>query len=131
MIGWNISITRQHHFIRRMIPATAKTKKGKFIAAWYADVSGIEWLDKLIDDKKVVCLREGFYPSLYTGKAKDVLPTIQEIPPSVKEKHKWVENKEKGKQILCKNGYDFRKSEDEISSCKPNEWLRIEIWDLS
>jgi len=132
MIGWNISITRQNSsFIRKMIPATAKTQRGKFIAAWYADCGGLEWIEKLIVEKKVKCLRKGFYPGLYTGKAKNVLPAIQDLPPYVEDKYKWIEDKETGKQTLCKDGYSFRKSEQAIASCNKEEWLRIEIWDLS
>ena len=132
MIGWNISITRQNSsFIRRMMPATVKAKRGIFIAAWNADCGGLEWIDKLIAEKKVICLKKGFYPELYTGKAKNVLSAIQKIPPFVKEKYEWLENKETEKQTLHKIGYDFGKSEQEIASCNKEEWLRIEIWDLS
>ena len=110
-MGWNISITRQNSsFIRRMIPATAKTQRGIFIAAWYAYSSGLKWIEKLIAEKKIICLKDGFYPGLYTGKAKNILPAIQEMPPFVKEKHKWIADEETGKQTLCNDGYDFGKS---------------------
>jgi len=131
MIGWNISITRQDSFfLRRLFPTTAKTKLGIFIAAWYADCGGIKWIEKLIAEKKVICLEKGFYPGLYTGKAKNVLPSIQELPPCVMDKYEWIENKETGKQTLYTTP-NFGKSEREISSCNNEEWLRIEIWDLS
>ena len=131
MLAWNISITRQNSsFIRRMIPATTKTERGKFIAAWYANCGGLEWIEKLIANKKVICLRKGFYPGLYTGKAKNILPTIQEIPPYVADKYEWIEDKATGKQILH-SSKDFGKSEQEMDSCNNEEWLRIEIWDLS
>ena len=131
MIGWNISITKQNgSFIRRMMPATAKSQRGNFIAAWYSDCGGLEWIEKLIDEKKVICLKEGFYPGLYTGKTKNVLPAIQEIPPCVMNKYEWLEDEEEGKQTL-RTTCNFEKSEQEIASCNNEEWLRIEIWDLS
>ena len=121
MIGWNISITRQNSsFIRRMLPATAITKKGNFIAAWYADCGGLEWIEKLIADKKVKCLRKGFYPGLYTGKAKNVLSAIQEMPPYVKDKYELIEGKETGKQTLF-SSKNFGKSELEIAVCNNEE----------
>jgi hypothetical protein len=131
MTGWNISITRQNSCFSRMMPASKETKRGIFLAAWYADSSGLEWLDKLKESDKLLCLQEGFYPGLYTGKAKDVLPSIQEMPPCVREKYTWIKDEKTGEETLCRDGYHFGKSEGEISSCKPNEWLRIEIWDLS
>ena len=131
MIGWNISITRQSFFIRRMLPTTVKTQSGIFVAAWNADCGGLIWIKQLLDEKKVICLQEGFYPGLYTGKAKNVLPAIQEIPPFVQEKYKWIEDEGNGKQILCRDGYDFGKSERAIASCNQEEWLHIKIWDLS
>ena len=42
-----------------------------------------------------------------------------------------VVDKETGEQTLIKDGYNFGKSEQEIASCWNEEWLRIEIWDLS
>jgi len=130
MIGWNIYITRQKP-VRRWLPATAKTKAGNCIASWSAHCSGLEWIEKLMDEKKVIRIRKGFYPGLYTGKAKDILAAIQQMPPYVKEKHKWIEDEQTGEQILCSDGYYFGKSEQEIVCCNKREWLHIEIWDMS
>lgn len=128
MIGWNISVNRQKCFKR--LPARAKTSKGKWVASWSADVGGIEWLEKLVGHKNAICLRDGFYPGLFTAKAKYIFDIIQDMPPEVKKGINWVEDKEKG-WINPGDHYYFDKSEQEIASCNNEEWLIIEVWDLS
>lgn len=112
------------------MPATAKSKRGSFIAAWYAGCSGLRWLDKLVDEEKVIFLTKDMFPGIYSGKARDILPVIENMPPYVEDKYEWVEDKETGKQTLV-SSKNFGKSDKEIASCYNEEWLRIEIWDLS
>ena len=128
MIGWNIFVNRQKWF--RRLRARAKTPKGECVASWSADVGGIEWLEKLVENKNAICLRKGFYPGLYTVKAKYIFNIIQDMPPKVKKGINWVEDKEKG-WVNLGDCYYFGKSEREMALCNEEEWLIVEIWDLS
>ena len=54
MLGWSISVNRQKLFKQQI--ASSKTPKGERIASWSADVGGIEWLEKLVENKTAICL---------------------------------------------------------------------------
>jgi len=128
MTGWSFTIKKQ--------------SSKKRIAFWGADIGGLDWFDKLVEEKKAICRLEGYYPSLYTVQAKYILPVLQEGPPEVKWGFKLVEEKQKGwrrwfswfypKKWTCgEKKYYISISQDEIATCDPDEWLSIEIWDLS
>jgi hypothetical protein len=128
MIGWSFDIYRQEQF--KSLPARAQTPKGERIASWSADIGGFEWLEKLVENKNAICLQEGFYPGLYTIKAKHIFCIIQNMPPHVKIGINWVKDEEKG-YINCGDLYYFWKLEKEIVLCREEEWLIVEICDLS
>ena len=94
---------------------------------WEAELGGLKWLDKLVEEKKVVCLQEGYYPSLYTAKAKHVFEVVLawDKPPLVTCWWDWISKGE------YRTVYNYYKWEQEIALCSKEEWLRIEVWDLS
>jgi len=116
MLGWGIDIKKQ--------------SSGKVIAHWDAGLGGKDWLDKLVEEEKAICQQKGFYPGIYTAQAKYVLPILQGMPPFVIEGINWKEDKEKG-WVYCGKRYYVNISKDETSTCNPDEWLCITVWDLS
>ena len=116
MLGWGIVIEKQN--------------SEKRLANWDASLGGIDWLHKFVEEKRAICQQEGFYPGIYTAQAKDILPLLQGIPPFVIEGINWKEDKEKG-WVDCGKHYFMNISKDEVSTCDPDEWLCITVWDLS
>ena len=131
MLGWWIAIR--------------KPSSDSAIAHWEANLGGLDWLNKLVEEKRATCQRKGDYPSLYTAKAKDILPILQEGPPHVMKHINWIElednaeAEDKEKVIECggKKWIDGGKiprikiSQDEMATCDQDELLTVEVWDLS
>ncbi|MCL2649162.1 MAG: hypothetical protein FWD61_19540 [Phycisphaerales bacterium] len=107
-----------------------KQSSGEVVAHWDADLGGIDWLEKLVEEKRAVCQQEGFYPSIYTAQAKDILPILQDMPPFVKEGRRWKEDGKNG-WVDCGKMYYFNVSKDEVATCVPDELLCITVWDSS
>ena len=116
MLGWGIDIKKQ--------------SSGNHVANWDTGLRGIDWLEKLVEEKRAVCEQTGFYPSVYTAQAKEILPILQEMPPFVMRGLKW----KRGMFGTWKDPEEFPYCsifQDEISTCDPDEILRITVWNLS
>jgi len=129
MIGWGFDIYRQKGKFfpcNHLKPATQTSEQGDHVAAWRAELGGVDWLEDLARQQRAFCLiADRYHPALYTAQAKDVLPLLRVKPPLVMEVPEWIDGR------YDKLIPDFYKSESLISSCAPDEWLMITIWDLS
>jgi hypothetical protein len=123
MLGFGFHIYRK--IGDKAIPASATSEQGEWLASWEAGLSGLDWLEELVDQQKAICLQEGFYPGIYSTQAKKVLPLLQDEPPYVITGLEWTD-KENPKRCPL-----FHKSEEVIHSCLPDEWLIVKVWDLS
>jgi len=123
MIGWGFNIYKQKG--DNTMPASATSEQGECLAAWNAELGGLDWLEELVNQQKSICLQAGFYPGLYTAQAKNMLPLLLEEPPFVREGLDWTDKENPLRYPI------FNKSEQAIRATSPDEWLIIEVWDLS
>jgi hypothetical protein len=128
MPGWDFIIYRQKN--NRMFPLTEETPEfnnhdfDAAIARWNADVGGLHWIEDLVNEQKAICLIPASYPGFYTAQTKYILPFIQDKPPFVKEDWTWKGDEHETHPM-------FKKSENVVLLCHPDEWLVIEVWDAS
>src|ERR1044071_1795195 len=125
MLGWNISVFRQHRGGSE--PATFGCERCSRLAVWQAQVFGLEWIKQLVAARKGVDLGGGGYPSQFTVKARDLREVILEGPPHVNEiwlhdpgdilTSKWV-----GRTFIDREA---------LEACSAEEWLVVEAWDES
>ncbi|PPC89141.1 MAG: hypothetical protein CTY35_15480 [Methylotenera sp.] len=81
MLGWEIFIHTE--FTESTDQAEWHWPKDETIlATWRTSVGGIEWLNQLVKEDKAKFLGGAGYPIRYWAKVKDVLPLIQNGPPS-------------------------------------------------
>ena len=126
MLGWFVCIFRQKD--SGMAPATNKPQKGEQLAIWQTGLYGLDWLDKLVEEGKVLEVGQNSgYPMRYTTPAKYLIPFIADSPPNAKEH--W--NVDEGDVILPSWKGKTQINKIEIDKCSPDEWLLIEAWDES
>ena len=65
MLGWFICAYRQAG--SRQLPATQTSAKGIELAKWQASLSGLDWIEALVKEKKVIFLGGNGYPLYYTA----------------------------------------------------------------
>lgn len=80
MIGWWIVIAQQTPAERD----AGADQKAATLANWETSVSGIDWIENLVEEGKATQLSHGGYPDRYTAFARDVLPLIDGGPPAHK-----------------------------------------------
>jgi hypothetical protein len=109
MLGWWITI-------KSLPPEEADKLLSKeasapyMLANWEVGVSGLRWLNELVDAGKAQQLKNGSYPNRYVCKAADVLPVIE----TPKE---WMKN--------------LVHRPENIAKCTPETVLTVDAWDLS
>jgi len=86
------------------------------LLTWEAGVSGLRWLDNLVESGKAQQLRAGGYPNLYEGRAADVLPAACEVIGKIDFTYK-----------LFKPHFQVER----INACQPDDIVTISAWDQS
>lgn len=125
MLGWHISVYRQHPVSTQ--PAAASASEGPRVAVWQADVWGLRWLKDLVKEGEAIDLGGNGYPCRYTAPAKVIFPRILPQPPNenvIWQKDPWDIVDERW---LGRTEIDHPAAE----ACSPDEWLLIEAWDES
>lgn len=124
MLGWIIIVTRQKDGTK---PATGEYDGTDKVAKWNADVSGLNWIEELVSQDKVVCLSRNLYPSLYSVQLKDILPVISGgEPPYVMWENDWEND-----NLIVRARPEFTLQDKEIHTGNPDEWLLITVYDMS
>lgn len=125
MLGWHISIYRQTD--EGASPATLGSNPGTRVAVWQTGLSGLDWINELVEAGNAINLGGRGYPSRYTATAENLIPRIVDEPPGARRiwafgagdvlTDKWV-----GETLI---------DEAAAAACRPGEWLLIEAWDES
>lgn len=81
MLGWEIFIHNE------LSDSTNQSdwkwpKQESVLATWRAGLSGINWLNKLVEEGNATCLGGNGYPVRFLAKVKVILPLIKSGPPS-------------------------------------------------
>ena len=124
MLGWQIRVYRQTG--DTLSQPNENSPKGKCLAVWQANSSGLNWLDELVRKGEAIDLGGNHgYPNLYASTAKDLIRKISKKPPG--EQNPWLNgvNDILGEGYLGKTVIDRK----EIKKCTPDEWLLVEAWD--
>ena len=126
MLGWHISLLRQQDS-GRLEPATFESKSDTRVAVWQTGLHGLDWLDDLSKEGRIVSLGGNGYPIRYTGKASELLPRVGGKPPEALET--WV----CGPNDIVTDAWAGKTTFDqaELDNCTPDEWLIVEAWDES
>ena len=100
--------------------------KGDRIAVWQSGVSGLRWIDEIVESGAAIAVSTQGYPSVFCAKALDVLPRL-DSPPDANEI--WLS----GPDDILGVGWAGRTAIDPgaVAACAPDEWLLIEAWDES
>ena len=72
MFGWHISVYRQTN--ASLSPAAAESAKDTRLAVWQTGLSGLNWLNELVQAGKAVNLGGNGYPSRYTATFENIIP---------------------------------------------------------
>lgn len=116
MLGWDISVYRG----KNVVP-------GKWIASWVAGPFGLQWLDALVKENKVIDLGGNGYPCKFLVSARVLLPMITAGVPA-HDKPLVL-----GDDYVLPEGWcgDIKWRREEVLACHPDELLTIEAWDQS
>ncbi|MGA0588854.1 hypothetical protein ACO2Q2_17295 [Dyella sp. KRB-257] len=114
MLGWEIFVYRP-------------TAPDIFIARWMTSVFGLDWLDQLVKDNKVVDLGGGGYPNKYASTARVLLPIIKAGPPA-HDSPLVI-----GDDYVLPQGWSSKVTwnKREVMACSANDQLMLEAWDKS
>ena len=125
MLGWHISVFRQAG--GGLLPATPKAEQGDRIAAWQTGTGGLDWLNELVSQGRAINLGGDGYPYWYTAQSQHIASRIIDEAPEAREF--WTF----GRDDLIGEGWEGRTktSRDASDSCRPDEWLTVEVWDES
>lgn len=125
MLGWNIAVYRQANWGAK--PASTDSPLGTRLVIWQTGFNGINWILKLVKEKKVIDLGGNGYPRSFTATTEEIIPQIKKGIPD--ERNPWM--LEKNDIVL--EGYEGQTVVNltELAACSPNEWLLIEAWDES
>lgn len=125
MLGWHITVCRQE--AGGDSPASFEALTGATLAVWQAGISGLSWIDTLVEQGLAICLGGNGYPTEYTARWEHVKNTILNGPPHANQtwRHdpgdvlteKWL-----GKTTVY---------HEALSGCDPEEWVVIQAWDES
>jgi hypothetical protein len=100
--------------------------QGDRIAVWQADISGLRWIDELVESGAAIAARENGYPSVFYAKAADVVSRLDAPPGArtvwVSGPHDVLTEKWAGRTVVDHSA---------AAACAPEEWLLIEAWDES
>lgn len=117
MLGWQVFVNKE---------SEADTA-GQSMMSWHTGLGGLSWLDELVKQGLVKDLGGSGYPNKYSGLASILLPQIMPSMPSYDGK------------LVIGDDYVLKGTENQsikinkskIATCKPNDELIIEIWDMS
>lgn len=125
-LGWSISVYRQQNV--GCSPAPFGAAHGDRLAAWQTGLSGLDWLDELVQQQKAIDLGGNCgYPNEYTAMATHILPRIRDNPPKAKAVWSFDEVDILTEQWLGKTTTDPQT----MDACRPDEWLIVQAWDES
>lgn len=123
MLGWHISVYR----ISEPISSNSSIKVGERVAVWQAGLSGLNWIDDLVQKGEAVSKGGNGYPTLYLILKRHLEVVLKEGPPSVHDV--WhigpldiIGPDYEGKTVI---------SEEVLNKCASDEWLLVEAWDES
>ncbi len=108
MVGWIVEVYKQQD--GGAAPASFTTTKGKQLVSCFASVFGLDWLEELWKQKKLITLGGGGYPYRQTIKVGDIRKQLVDGPPE---------------------GWRIEKDLEALEACRPDEWLLVEVWDRS
>ena len=112
MIGWRVTV----HVPPAggpIPPVFTYGLGGDFLAAWGAELCGLEWLDELVAKNQVLNLGGNGYPYLYAAQSKYVKDILLGGVPLVRWSSSLYVNRER------------------LSSYPPDDWLIFEVFDES
>jgi hypothetical protein len=100
--------------------------RGDRIAVWQADITGLRWIDELVNSGAAIAARENGYPSVFYAKAADVVSRL-DAPPGARPV--WIS----GPDDVLTEKWAGRTVVDysAAAACAPEEWLLIVAWDES
>jgi hypothetical protein len=127
MLGWHVSVYRQPDGGHS--PATFESPSGTRIAVWQAGWGGLNWLNALAKEGKVIDLDGNGYPSRYTARAEILVPYI--VEEAFPANDTWIIPE--GSVIVDPSAYVGKTRVDKqgAQQCRPDEWLLVEVWDES
>lgn len=124
MLGWGISIAAH---TPGEVEDRPEIRNNNMLAKWEVGPGGLDWITAMVKSGKAEQHSYNGYPNRYTAKAGDLLPLLQEGPPS-----------HTGPAII---GDDYAipqnwraqivMFEEKIAACEPHQTLTIDAWDLS
>jgi hypothetical protein len=104
MLAYTVSVYRQKD--GGASPANFDSPKGDYVAGWNPELLDHLWIQGVVQEGNGIDLGGNGYPFRLTVRAEHLLPILEETPPHYIEK-------------------------DVVASCRPDEWLLIEVWDQS
>ena len=125
MLGWHITVYRQEE--DGEAPATFEAATGATLAVWQTGVSGLNWIDELVEEGLAICLGGNGYPTEYTAKLEHVKASILNGPPDANQAWRHDEGDILTEKWLGKTTVYHRA----FSECSPDGWVVIQAWDES
>lgn len=125
MLGWQISIYKQQN--DGDSPATAESSKGVRLPVWQAGLGGLDWIYEVINAGNAVGLGGDGYPCRFTMIFKHLIPVLLDGPPAAE--NAWAT----GPSETILDGWQGKTviDHDVEATCRPDEWLLVEAWDVS
>src|SRR5688572_8623118 len=104
MLAWEV-------FLHRQLPGESfqNLPKETLLAHWIESITGLDWLDELVSQRRAAILPNHGYPQLYIALASDVLPRVP------------YDSKDSRTGIF----------KERIDQCSANELVILEAWDQS
>lgn len=108
-------------------------RKKSVLAEWETGVSGIRWLEKLVEEGKATKLRGDGYPNRYTSTADIVLPLITGDAIKPADDGIWVFGMDEGEEYAQPPGWMGKVNlrPECIRTCPTDAALTIDAWDQS
>jgi hypothetical protein len=124
MLGWHINVFRTDALTHLVYDATIDETR---LASWSTGIKGLDWLNKLANENKILNLGGNGYPYRYSAKASEILPIISSGIPTSNE------------PIIIGDDYVLHAHEIrslkldalKISKCELYDHILIEAWDQS
>jgi hypothetical protein len=118
MLGWHFTIQKE-----RRMEGLAPTK----LAVWQTGIHGLDWVNQLVREEKVISLGGDGYPYYYKAQTKVLKPVVFGGPPYANA----VWGFDHGDILLP--GWQGKTCIDRSAweACDPDEWLDIVVIDES
>lgn len=82
MLGWHINVFRTNALTHVVYDASTDET---CIASWSTGMKGLNWLNKLANENKILDLGVNGYPYRYSAKASEIIPIISSGIPTPNE----------------------------------------------